>query len=600
MRLHRKHAAPWGARGASPHDEDLATPAGRGAARVARQRERIAAEERREPLRRRILMALGDAASSPTALAALVEAEPESVSRLLGRLRQDGLVSAEHDPDDRRRRRYRLTPEGEIELRSHRAFGEPPSPPAALPPEAGADFLDMALDSAIDARRKTNRLDDAAARLRVIVEQAQRWEARGLAVDAMAELATTLRQARRLDDVTELLDALKAISLGRDGASDASLALPAAAHREYALGRLSSSPDGADPVSRARHLVSAETLFRQLSYSAPPDTASRWRQRRAWSTISLAANMREQSRLEEALEQARQAMALFEELDDAYGRSRCFFMIGFCLRLMGDFDMAWVALQGARDLASQNAYERFQADSIMQMGEVRRCQGELAEARELLDEATERARRMDMLLTEAFARSALGAVEYDEQRLDEALATLDCAQELFERCGHAEGLALNERRRGYVAGRLHRVNQADESTVQRLIMRARVQYEQLRSPAGITACDVEIGRLELVRTGRASHVVAQISGRLGDTRQRNLIELDPWVPRILADFAEDAQDEALHDQARQLLAAAGRRLETVRVRAADAIGQVREHVGTHRAGASEMGGETRSELHQAA
>jgi hypothetical protein len=106
--------------------------------------------------------------------------------------------------------------------------------------------------------------------------------------------------------------------------------------------------------------------------------------------------------------------------------------------------------------------------------------------------------------------------------------------------------------------------------------------------------------LELARTGKTTRVVAQIGGRLGDTTQRNLIELDPWVPNILADFAEDAQDEALHDQARQLLTAAGRRLETVRSRAADAIGQVREQVSARKAGGSEMGGETRSELHQPA
>jgi DNA-binding MarR family transcriptional regulator len=356
MRLHRHHAT----RRAKQDESDLETPGARGDARVARQRQAIAAADAREPLRRRILDALAQApSSSPTTLATIVAAEPESVSRLLTRLRDEGAVSVEQDRDDRRKRRYRLTAEGEIELSRHRAFGARPELPPPLAAEDSAGFLEMALESAVDMRRKTNRLDDAAARLRVIADQAHKWGAHGLAVDAMAELATTLRQDRRAEEVTTLLEALKAISLGRDPAHDASLALPATAHREYALGRLGEAQGGGEPRVRASHLITAETLFRQLAYSSVPDTSPRWRQRQAWSIVSLAGNLREQSRFEEALEHARQAMALFEELEDPYGRSRCLFLLGFCLRLMGDFDAAWLGLEAAHRLASANRFERF-------------------------------------------------------------------------------------------------------------------------------------------------------------------------------------------------------------------------------------------------
>src|ERR1700754_3160165 len=102
------------------------------AGRLRTERQRVHEIEREEPLRRRLLAALGQGNASSTELARIVRARKESVSRKLRELREAGLVAAEKDPDDRRRGIYALTDEGRSELGRHLAFGKPgrsPAPP---------------------------------------------------------------------------------------------------------------------------------------------------------------------------------------------------------------------------------------------------------------------------------------------------------------------------------------------------------------------------------------------------------------------------------------------------------------------------------------
>jgi DNA-binding MarR family transcriptional regulator len=523
---------------------------------VEAKRARIAATE---PVIQRIIAALAAAPAIPAGLAGELGVAPETVSRKLAELRKEGLVAVQDVSGDARMRQYRLTPEGEVRLSQQRAFGSPGPPPADPSQDERNSFLESATARAVEMRRKTNQLDAAADRLRVVVQHAAKTSAAEIAVEATAELITTLRQRRQGSEVTELLGFLAQIAMGRTPHAPATLALPANAHREYALGRLAELElDARDHA--IRHLISAGEAYGQLADEPPYGSSESWKARRAWSIVSVAGNLRALSRFEEALDWTNNALRLFDEADDAYGRSRCFFMAGFCLRLLGDFDQAWLRLHEAHALAEEHSYERFLADSLMQMGEVCRCRGELSEARTILHESVERARRMQLTAVEAFARSALGAVAYEEASLGEAADALRVADALFRACDHREGLALNQRRQAVVERTAAAAARADHlEPAKDFVNQALQAYRALRSPAGIAACEIETGRVRLIGREHPSDAVGSLVRRLEDTRQRNFLELDPWFPNSLCAFASEVEDEDLSNQASQLFTAAERR-----------------------------------------
>jgi len=531
-------------------------------------------------------------------LARKVGARQESVSRKLRALRDDDLVTASRSRGDKRRVRYSLTPQGEVELSRLRAFGEPENAPPPPSDDEAVEFLQSALKSAVTMRRRTNRLSDAVERLEVVLEQAEQRQAHKLSLEALAELATTLRQNRQTEDLRHALARMEAMALGTDDV-EAELVLPAAAHLEYALGRLGDLGTE-DPQGRADHLTAAISLYGQLAHRASAAEERAWLERRAWSVISLAGNLRKRSRFEDSLSYAAAAKRMFDEFEDPYGRSHCLFMFGFCLRLLGDFDEAWACLDEAYRLADANAFERARADSLMQMGEVRRCQGDVKEARMLLNEALGQADRLELLVTKAFAQSAMGAVEYQEERFADAFASLALAQKMFSRCKHVEGVALNGRRQATVARRLAGMKAGPtQRSVADLIAFAYRRYTNLNSPAGVAACEIEQGRLQMIRRhGHVSETIEKLKALLQANRQREILELDPWVPHVLNDFAREAEDDALVTQANEVLESAGKRLAD---RAAQGVERLTgvvdwgklEDDGEGNALAAEMGSETR-------
>lgn len=447
-------------------------------------------------------------------------------------------------------------------------------------------------------RRRVNRLQDAVDRLRVILEQAERIGDAELALEALAELATTLRQDRQAAELKSLLRRLDEIVLGGAGVGP-ELVLPAAAHLEYARGRLGDL-GGVNVRSRADHLTSAVNLYDLLAQSADAVAPKRadWRERKAWGIVSLAGNLRRQSDFEGALRRAALAMKIFDELEDPYGRSHCFFTFGFCMRLLGDYDEAWACLDEAYKIADANSFQRVRADSLMQMGEVRRCQGHAEEARMLLNEALGEADSLGLLVTQAFAQSAMGAVDYQERRFGDAQGALEIAQELFERCKHVEGIALNARRQA-IAARALADRGPGTRAVANLIRRAYTRYVQLHSPAGIAACEIEQGRLQMTRPrGQVAPVLKKLKKLLADNHKREILELDPWVPRVLRDFAGEVGDEQLQPRSEEILASARDKLADKAARGAKSVAEVIGHIQTEKDGkenvlAIEMGGEAR-------
>jgi DNA-binding MarR family transcriptional regulator len=582
-----------------------------GEERLARARGDAAQLAAGEPLLLRILTALVERPATTTDLVKKLGTAQASTSRKLSEMQRDGLVTKERIDVDRRRRLYTVTRDGRALLGRHRALAAPR--PEHLPevPEARREvYLRGALEEALRVRRTKNRLDLTADRLRVVLERADAIHADELAIDATAELATTLRQDREHEQLTPLLKRLERVSVGQDGAS-AKTALPAFAHHAYVLGRLKVRSDE-ELFAGRDHLRTAITAYHQLAETPPYGSRRDWKYREAWSVISLGDNFRRRSDYESAFRQSYDALDMFRELNEPYGITRGWMQTGFCLRLMGNFEVAERCFVIARQLANEHSFERFHADALMHIGEVHRCSGDLDAAEGALVEAISRAEALQLTTLQAFAQSSLGAVAHQRADPGKAQIALDHAYDLFEAIDHREGMALTRRRRAAVARRMLVEDVGDVSGVKKLLQSARALYDDLRSPAGLAACTVESGRLALMshKSKSVAEAVGLLTGKLENSDSRWLIERDPWAPEMLASFATDANAEDLTRRAEEVVTNAverrGDEKETLgsavakAVRSSDAAGvpdppQPRTTVDPPPALVAEMGSETRRE-----
>jgi DNA-binding MarR family transcriptional regulator len=577
--------------------------------RAAQEAERVQYLEQEEPLRARILERLAEEPSTPTELARRLRARKESVSRVLKILRQEDLVEIRRVPGDRRRRRYVLTPAGSVELSRHHAYGERGPSPEEPSREESLLFLRSALEASVRLRRTSNRLGEVIDRQQKILRETQKIGEGELVVEAMHELATTLREAREDAMVEELASDLNEIALGRGKYSNPELPPQAAAHRAYALGRLREGEDEETP-QRLTHLIVAASTYRGLAEGSSGHSSKRWREQEAWSMISLACNLHADTRVEPALRVANRALSLFEEIEDSYGRSHSLFLIGFCLRLLGDFDSAWFWLSQANTLAEEHSYERFQADSLLQMGDVLRCRGDLDAATEALRESRERAVEMGLSVIQAHAHSALGALAFQQGELPQAQLELNRAQEQFRGIVNREGLvlrtnegmALNSKRLATVArllsrqGDTAREREASLLAAQRHATAAEEYYYARRKPAGVVASKIEQDRLRMGRE-KAPEMVGEILDlleRQEREKERRCLELDPWVPGLLRTYSVESGNETLIERSLQLFERARQRLGEEVQRAMKRQPVARPATEAHHQDqADDMGGEAR-------
>jgi DNA-binding MarR family transcriptional regulator/tetratricopeptide (TPR) repeat protein len=513
--------------------------------RLSTARAAVAAHERREPLRRRLLGELSRGRLTPTALVAQTHARQETVSRVLRALAEDGLVAVETDPDDRRRKLYALTAEGEAAFGGHLVFGAPAEP--APPPSAGEMevFLGASLTDAVMLRRQDNRLDEALGRIRSVIREAAKAKLPALELRARRELTTTLRQAEQPRELAAELGEFARIAAGEDERFGPALAVPALAHLQYERGRRLEHLGGRTIDVRTRWLINAAGVYASLAEGG--HAGDDWKARRGWALFNIADNYRELTKIGRALTVVNQAAILFSDEEDRYGLAHCLFLAGSSLRLRGDFAHARVSLEEARDIAVGDAFERLLAMTLMQLGETYRCEGHPERARDMLTESLDRATALDTTLTKAFALSALGATSFDLGDQGAALRQLADAQEQLERCSHLEGQALNLRRLAVVQRTVMTSGRGlDTRQVRSLVSRARSRYARMQSPAGIAACLVESGRLTL-NTGRRTTEICRSLRELISPRgpRRDLLERDPWVPDIVLDFAREACDPTL-------------------------------------------------------
>lgn len=512
-------------------------------ARVQRKKALVRRIESNDPIRRRILDLLAQGPDRPGNIAQAIGSTRPLVSRSLAALSKEGLVSYRQLPDDRRQREYSLTIDGSISLREHRAFGELEKPAALPDNDALVAFLSASLAEAILLRRRANELAEAIGRMELILAQAIALNAVPLAVNALFELGITYRQAGRFDDEQSLTERLERIGLGLDTDFTADAAIPATAHCEYARGR-TRCREASQLTAANEHLTTAARLYSEAAEHRVFGESAKWRERQAWSFVSKSSVYRQGGSYVRSLLNAHRGQLIFEELDDKYGLSRCLFMKGYVSRLMGDFETAWTFLTASRDLAVTHEFERFHADTLMQMGQVARHRKDLKNASGLLDEAVERASKLNLGLTLAFGQSARGATHFDAGEFHLADVAMKKAEATFIQCDHLEGKALNERRRAVVMGRAPQEEVSSEVGPTELLLSASRIYSALGCRAGVIACDVERARSGWVRGNLDGDLVSAIVSRSLDNRFVDLVAADPWTPQLVVQLVEDLDDEA--------------------------------------------------------
>lgn len=500
-------------------------------------------------VRASVLRALAKGPATPSAIAQRSSRAAAVVSRALKRLREEGLVAALTDPADGRQLIYELTDAGEAVAADVVAFAEEPAREQALNQEIVCAALREALDAAVELRRRTSERKEILKRLRAIADHAQRANAYDVHVRALNEILTTLRQDGQEDAFKPALARLEAIASGEDETVPARIALGAVAHLEYQLGR---HPKRSAEV-KAGHLVAAHNYFRRFT---DDHDALYWRECEGWAHAALADNYRQQSALDPAIACARAAMAVFEDLDDPYGLARAHFLLGFCMRLMGRFEQARQELLTAQALSDEHGYRRFGADTLMQLGEVNRCLGQIDDAWTHLVRAREQATELRLTLTGAFADSALAAVMHQRGEQNDALRSLDRAQGVFKARRFTDGLALSLRRRSVVL-RERSATPANLDRAQEYVEQARQLYIDIKSPAGIAACHIEDGLLAVSR-GKATRKVCILLIELCARPMMGYwIERDPWVPIMLSHFADETGHEELQKLAAVMLSRNG-------------------------------------------
>jgi tetratricopeptide (TPR) repeat protein len=493
-------------------------------------RRRVAATRRPVPptesLRTQILTHLAKAPGAPSSqIAKALDRSTTVVSRVLSTLLEAGLVTYETTADDGRVRQYHLTTPDTVT-----ADGTV-KPPSDV--EEERQYLGLVIAAAVRARRRANDLDYAADRLGRVLEQATTAGADDLALLARRELVTTLRQARRFDDVDQHLAAFREIAAGNTNI-EPHLVAPATAYLDYELGRR----QHADVLvgENLEHLTTAATIFRRCR---DLDQAHDWSPREGWARLASAELLRQQTEFGAALANLRLAESIFIEYDDTYGTAEATRIQGFCLRLRGDFIGAIEVLQRAEKLAKESSSDRSRADILLQLGDSWRCTGELKLAEEYLTEAASLASDLKRTHTLGFSLSALAAVQYASEDLDQAWKLATDAAPLLE--SSVPGRALTARRRAVILRDLDGGPAKLRQSVA-YFHESMEQYYEMGSPAGIAACCIGLGRIG-DRGARPEDATKRLVKVSRSTDGRLLLPIDPWIPSLVHQAA-DKSDSA--------------------------------------------------------
>lgn len=503
------------------------------------------------PLRKQILDELAKESDlTPTEIAFRLDTAPSVISRLLGILKRGGLITEKADPHDGRRRLYRLAEGTTVTELCDEDVPKPSNH------EMVEEYIDLTFEAALRARRQRNDLDYAEDRLRRVLKAAEDLPSPPFQLKARSELLVTLRQARdtarnaatergktveerektaadhqRLSEAyTAELRRIEAYGEGREGATANDLVLPATGCLLYERGRSSNE----QLQDRLDHLAGAALVFERYEEVSQ---SKYWGSRKGWALLARGEIFRNLTEYDRALPFAKAASECFDDYYQQYGNAEAHRLVGFCHRLLGNFDEAIAVLKIALKLAVEVNSARCRADVLYLLGETYRCNGALDAALGYLEEAQELAESLERERSLGFTLSALSATRFDSGDLGKAAElSKDASKHLETSKG---GLALNTRRRAVIA------RDQDNDDCVALFADATKRYEELRSPAGQAACLVGLGK-HLQRhpdrnTGDSSTttVVQDLGTICREDAALDHIRSDPWVPKLIGSWHKD-------------------------------------------------------------
>ena len=281
--------------------------------------------------------------------------------------------------------------------------------------EVSIDLGQMAIELAeqledqpreLEARLRTARaaaahgqLDSAALLVEPIIELAEGLELSPMRVLAMAELASIHTKQGAFDRAHGL--AQRALELARECGD------PQAEYRATSvLGQV--HLEGADLITAAEHIEAALDMARSLSL----------RRREGLELHQLSVCSFHQDDLVEAEARAREALAIFLEIHDLASEGDCRVNLGRILRAADGLDDAIIMLEAGRELCATVGRRVYEGLALLELGVAHTEQGELREAHEQLDRASELFGSIDSLhlWRSELALAKLGLAEGDRPR----------------------------------------------------------------------------------------------------------------------------------------------------------------------------------------
>ncbi len=264
-------------------------------------------------------------------------------------------------------------------------------------------------------------------------------------------------------------------------------------------------------------------------------------------------------RLEEAVENCKRSLLIYEELGDLLGQAQAHNNLAMAYYDQDAWELAAEHYRAAMEIVSRIGYAEGQARVASNLGEIYLIQGNLDAAKEQYQKALEIVKRLGMLFGVALLHNNLGAAYARGEEWDEAAAHLKRSLTLFEEIGSGEILPELFRHLATVMlgqGRLEEALTYAERSL------AYAQAHDMRLEEGSTWR--VLGQVYRVQgeLERAEETLAQALTIAQEARKRHEIALTYLeLARLLLQRGERARGIELARQAAQVFKELGARLD---------------------------------------
>lgn len=237
----------------------------------------------------------------------------------------------------------------------------------------------------------------------------------------------------------------------------------------------------------------------------------------------------EMGNTERAIDECRNAVALWEDIEDPYRVIDSLINLGYIHRYIGEVESARAYFQRGMEIVRQHSNDRQEATLRANLASIHESKGEYWEALAQYREAAERHQAAGELDRAALALQNIGKLDRKLGKLDAALDYFHRALTLMDRAGDRLGRIVVL----HSLGELHR-ERGELSDARRRLEQALVLSRQSNAPPYLVESLLLMGRLQLAE-GRPDHALASLEEALELSREiRNR-----WVETdVLADMAQ--------------------------------------------------------------